>query len=43
MVRPTQTDELVTHNSERVTQAASDLAFCVTDANHLLAAIWYEW
>ena len=43
MLRTTQRDELVTQNAEPVTQAASDPAFCVTDANHLLVVIWYEW
>ena len=32
----------VTQNAERVTQIASSLAFCVTDANYLLTAIWRD-
>ena len=38
-VRPIETDAPVTQNAARVTQAASGFAFCVTDANYLLAAI----
>jgi hypothetical protein len=36
MIQPTESDELVTQNMERVIQTASELAFCVIDANHLL-------
>jgi hypothetical protein len=37
--QPAQWDKLVTQNAELVTHAASNLAFCVTDANHLLEAV----
>jgi hypothetical protein len=42
-VQPAQRDELVTRNAEPVTRATSGLAFRVTDANQLLAAIWHDW
>jgi hypothetical protein len=37
--QPAQWDKLVTQNAELVTHAASNFAFCVTDANHLLEAV----
>ena len=43
MIQPTESDDLVTQNAERVTQTVSELAFCVIDANHLLTVTCYTW
>jgi hypothetical protein len=39
MVQSAQWDKLVTRNAELVTHAASNLAFRVTDAKHVLEAV----